>query len=177
MSYPFRQSGIERGGLDSINGCRDWQFEVKLQSVLQHFNLCALQLHRAVGMQGIATTPAATSQCNFLIHHYFLRQVVRVTAKVTCNALCMTSHCTLQNFDECLKLVEQVLQHSNGTAEYALQIKALIQRQQGERPHLLRGCAQTTSLTLFWLCWQVRCQSRCSCASRLQLSTGTALPP
>eukprot|EP00891_Asterochloris_glomerata_P000027 jgi/Astpho2/27/fgenesh1_pm.00001_%23_4_t len=74
-------------------------------------------------MQSNATTPEAT-KWNFLIHHHWLRQ----------------------NFDECLRLVEQVLQHSNGTAEYALQIKALIQRQRGEVSESLQLCQQAVAI-------------------------------
>ena len=100
-------------------------------------------MHKAE-MQSNAT-PEAT-KWNFLIHHHWLRQVVQLTAKVTCNAFCMTATSTLQNFDECLKLVEQVLQHSSGTAEYALQIKALIQRQRGEVSESLQLCQQAAAI-------------------------------
>jgi hypothetical protein len=43
------------------------------------------------------------------------------------------AHCHPQDFDECLKLIEQVLQETDGLCEFALYVKALIKRQRGEQ--------------------------------------------
>ncbi len=37
----------------------------------------------------------------------------------------------MQEFDECLKLIDTVLEETEGLCEYALYVKALIKRQRG----------------------------------------------
>ncbi len=38
----------------------------------------------------------------------------------------------MQDFEDCIKLIDEVLEESKGQSEYALHVKALIKRQEGE---------------------------------------------
>mmetsp|Transcript_33762 Transcript_33762/g.60952 ORF Transcript_33762/g.60952 Transcript_33762/m.60952 type:complete len:408 (-) Transcript_33762:680-1903(-) len=61
---------------------------------------------------------------NYLIHHLFVRQ----------------------EFTECLKQIETVLKETNGLCEYAIHVKALIQRQRGQIQDSLDLFQQATAL-------------------------------
>jgi hypothetical protein len=45
---------------------------------------------------------------------------------------CNLKHHCPQEFDECSKIIDQALENSQGKSEYALYVKALIERQQGD---------------------------------------------
>ena len=77
---------------------------------------------------------------NYLIHVLFVRQA--------CDSLCLfhmvrpplanlheadqACFAAAQEFEECLKLIEQVLEDTDGLCEYAIYVKALIRRQRGK---------------------------------------------
>jgi hypothetical protein len=85
---------------------------------------------------------------NALIHQLFVRQVrhsacalatTAAAGRLSPTTFCVHLACPVQDFNECSKLVEEVLKESNGQSEYALQAKALISRQKGAK---INSCYQ-----------------------------------
>ena len=74
---------------------------------------------------------------NFLIHTLYLRQVCVHAFSVAIQRRKNVHHSCVQEYDNCLELVEETIKESQGAAEYPLYVKALIYRQQGNGLHLL----------------------------------------
>lgn len=77
------------------------------------------------------------SKSNSVIHQLYVRQVLG--QGIGClGDLTFEQHLTkgpldAQDFDECIKLVDLVLEQAGNKCEYAIYVKALIERQRGKR--------------------------------------------
>lgn len=81
---------------------------------------------------------------NALIHALFVRQVGAGAGRGAGQArrqrvLTRCAAARPQEHDECVKLIDAVLKDTGGACEYAIHVKALIERHRGERPAGDRG--------------------------------------
>jgi hypothetical protein len=131
---------------------------------------------------------------NYLIHQLYVRQVSshrqelhHLINKIS-NTFTPLGSMLSQQYEECTSLIDSILTSTNGSSEYALSVKALIQRQRGENRcsgmcWMHRHGVDAATLAIQYADWQVLCtisqQKTCIAVDDMQLCSlaSCALPP